>query len=266
MTAETTAPAFEIVTSPAAIEPASVFGLHYNDNVRRVDVARELRAAFKRAQQFGAFKGVKVSITSERGAVTVKILVAPFARHDPRKLDRNIRSSMADIRVSTSDRMRLLVAQIEMLGGMWRRDDSDISSDYFNTNAFLFVTVATDDAEEWRAARARVAADSLRYAVACVDRLAPLADDRPVEAVECLARYDLADAEALARAAVIASPASVEADLGRAVVAVCEAVGRNTLRFDNAFIAAGSHVRRAVELAGRTAEEAQGVYAAALAA
>ena len=162
--------------------------------------------------------------------------------------------------------MNLLVAQLTMLANLWRRDESDSSTDYFNCNCYLSVDVDLDDAEEHCAAHALVAAKSLRYAVACVERVEPLADDRPVEAVEHLARNERADAEALARAAVIAAPDSVDAELARAVLATLERVERAPWDLDNAFRAAAQHVARAMELAGRTAEEGRGVCDAALAA
>lgn len=266
----TTTTAFEIVTSPAAIEPASTFGLLYADGMHGAEVAREFRAAFKRAQKFGAFKGVKVSVTSDRfsggSSVTVKILAAPFPTHDRRRVVANIRRGLTAARTTRSDRMNLLVAQLTMLANLWRRDESDSSTDYFNCNCYLSVDVDLDDAEEHCAAHALVAAESLRYAVACVERVEPLADDRPVEAVEHLARNERADAEALARAAVIAAPDSVDAELARAVLATLERVERAPWDLDNAFRAAAQHVARAMELAGRTAEEGRGVCDAALAA
>lgn len=262
----TTAAAFEIVTSPAAIEPASVFGLHYERGMMRAEVAREFRAAFKRAQKFGAFKGVKLSVTSERGSVNVRILAAPFAANNPRKLDANIRSGLAGARVATSDRMRLLVAQLEMLANLWRRDDSDLASDYHNANCFLFVTVDTDDRAERRAASARVAAASLRYAVACVDALAPLSDDRIELAIGCLLRGEFAEARKLAAAAYGEAPETIEGALGLAVGVACEGAENGPDSYRNAFAAAMPSVRRAVELAGRTAEEARGVCDAAMSA
>jgi hypothetical protein len=42
----TNTPAFEIVTSPAVVETASVFGLHYAKGMLSREVAREFRAAF----------------------------------------------------------------------------------------------------------------------------------------------------------------------------------------------------------------------------
>ena len=266
--------AFDIVTSPVAIEPASVFGEHYERGMFGPDVAREFRAAFKRAQKFGAFKGVKVSVTSKRysggSSVDVRILAAPFAANDARKIERNIRRGLVGATVSTSDRMRLLVAQLEMLANLWRRDDSDSATDYFNCNCYLGVTVDMSDAEEYAAAHARVAGASLRVAVEAVDALSPLADDRPALAVECLARGDRAEATALATAALDAvaqtAPASVEAHLSRAILATCERIVRSPWETGSAFDAAMPYVRRAVEAAGRTAEEARGVCDAALAA
>lgn len=267
----TTAAAFEIVTSPAAIEPASVFGLHYERGMFGPDVARELRDAFKRAQKFGAFKGVKVSITSRRysggSSVDVKVLAAPFAANDPRKIERNIRRGLVAATVSTSDRMRLLVAQLEMLANLWRRDDSDSATDYFNCNCYLSVTDGTSDAEEYAAAHARVAGASLRVAVASVDALSPLADDRPSLAAESLARGDRAEATALAADALAdAAPQSIEAHLSRAILATCGRIVRSPWELGNAFADAMPSVRRAVELAGRTVEEARGVCDAAMAA
>jgi hypothetical protein len=270
----TTAAAFEIVTSPVAIEPASVFGLHYERGMFGPDVAREFRDAFKRAQKFGAFRGVKVSVTSRRfsggSSVDVKILAAPFAANDPRKIERNIRRGLVGATVSTSDRMRLLVAQLEMLANIWRRDDSDSSTDYFNCNCYLSVTVGASDAEEYAAAHTRVAGASLRAAIASVDALSPLADDRPALAVESLARGDRAEAAALATAALAdaaqTAPQSIEAHLSRAILAACERITRSPWEMGNAFADAMPSVRRAVELAGRTVEEARGVCDAAMAA
>lgn len=67
-------------------------------------------------------------------------------------------------------------------------------------------------------------------------------------------------------AAVIAAPDSVDAELARAVLATLERVERAPWDLDNAFRAAAQHVARAMELAGRTAEEGRGVCDAALAA
>ena len=265
----TAAPAFEIVTSPAAVESASVFGLHYESGMHGAEVAREFRAAFKRAQKFGAFKGVKVSVTSDRfsggSSVTVRVLAAPFPAVDRGRVAANIRGTGRHVD-ARADRMRLLVAQLQMLANLWRRDESDSSTDYFNCNCYLSVDVDIDDAREWGDAHAIVAAPSLRRAVEAIDALSPLADDRPALAVECLARGERAEAEALAVDALkAAAPASVEACLARAVVAVCERIARSPWEDSSAFVAAGAHVRAAVEAAGRTAEEARGVCDAAAA-
>lgn len=263
----TNTPAFEIVTSPAVVETASVFGLHYAKGMLSREVARGFRAAFGRAQEFGAFKGVKLSVTSERGAVRVEILAAPFAANDPRKLEHNIRGGLARARVATSDRMSLLVAQIEMIGGMFRRDNSDLAADYHDTNAFFFVSVVCDDTGEHTAAHARVAGASLRFAVAAVDALSPLADDRPALAVECLARGEFAEAAELAAGVLDAGAHDpVSSCLARAIVATLTRIAGSPRDLENAASAAAVDVRKAVEAAGRTADEGRGVFAAAMVA
>lgn len=260
-----TTPAFEIVdSSRGVIETASVFGEHYVKGMHGAEVAREMRDAFKRAQKFGAFKGVKVSITSSRFAggssVDVRVTAAPFAVNDRRSLVANIRRGSP--RVSTSARMRLLCAQLEMLANMWRRDESDPSTDYFNCNCYLNVDVRVDDRDEWRDARAEVAGASLRGIVSRVDALSPLADDRPALAAEMIARGELTDAAAMLRPVADADD-SPTAHVARAALAVVADIERSPYECSDAARSSRPHVVRAVVALGRGAEYADGVIAAA---
>lgn len=260
--------AFEIVdSSRSVIEPANVFGEHYTKGMHGPEVAREMREAFKRAQKFGAFKGVKVSITSSRFAggssVDVRILAAPFAVNDRRSLVANIRRGSP--RVSTSARMRLLCAQLEMLANMWRRDESDSMTDYFDCNCYLNVEVRIEDRDEWRDARAAVAGASLRGIVERIDALSPLADDRPALAVEMLARGELAAAVDLVRVVAEGAP-SPESHAACAVLAVAADIERQPYECADAARVARPHVTRALAAVGRGAEYVDGLIAAALAA
>lgn len=256
----TETPAFEIVDSSASIETPGVLGLHYTNGLNGVDVAREFRDAFKRAQKFGAFRGVKVSVKSSRfsggTSVDIKITAAPFAVNDPRKLDENVRRGSP--RVATSARMQLLIAQLTMLANLWRRDESDSSRDYFNCNCYLDVSVSCDDAEEHRLSRARVAAQDLRAVVAAVDELMPITDDAAEFAVSMAERGETDDALVTLRDAVKVADGHTRHVIA-AVEASIAAAMREPWAWGHPATAARPGIVRALAELGRGAEFADSI-------
>lgn len=199
----TETPAFEIITSPVYVDTnaRASFGVLYESGRDTADCAKMIREDIARAQKFGAFAGLKVSVRIERYSMgsTVHVNITKSVGGVMRA-EYATRTAL-DIHTNHEEcytpRIVRALRWLEMIVDQYRRDDSDMMTDYYSVNFSHSVGVdwrleSAERDHHIRAGHARV----LRAAIVAYDTAGALDDDRPALAVDALERGDVETARA----------------------------------------------------------------------
>lgn len=202
-TTATETPAFEIITSPVYVETnhRAAFGVLYESGRDTVVCAKMIRDDIARAQKHGAFAGLKVSVRVERYSMgsTVHVNITKSVG-DVMRAAYATRSAL-NIHTNREEcytpRILRALRWLEMIVDQYRRDDSDMMSDYYSVNFSHSVGVdwRVEGAERERHIRAGHAR-ALRAALVAHEAAGALNDDRPSLAVDALERDDIETARA----------------------------------------------------------------------
>ena len=195
----TAATAFEIVTSPAAVDanPKAAFGVLFAKGTDAAVIAKWVREDIARAQKLGAFRGLKIAVRIKRASMCreVNVIITGAegcAVFNMERLVSYARGGSARDGVSDySPRIDRALRLLEIVLCQYAFSDCDPTTDYFNVNFWPHVGVDLDLELADREPRVRRALLSVvRDAVATVEARGELTDDRPALAVEALARGD----------------------------------------------------------------------------
>ena len=199
----TETPAFEIITSPVYVDTnaRASFGVLYESGRDTADCAKMIREDIARAQKFGAFAGLKVSVRIERysmgSTVHVNITKSVGGVMRAKYATRTALDIHTNHEECYTPRIVRALRWLEMIVDQYRRDDSDMMTDYYSVNFSHSVGVdwrleSAERDHHIRAGHARV----LRAALVAHDTAGALDDDRPALAVDALERGDVETARA----------------------------------------------------------------------
>lgn len=126
-------------------------GTKYKSGMDTAEIAKRIRADIKRAQADGALPAsLKVSVRTSRfsmgSSIDVTIQSAPVQIHESAFIAHEVATKGREFYSGNrhTPAARALLEKIEAIGDDYRRTDSDLQSDYYNTNFYLHVKFEWD--------------------------------------------------------------------------------------------------------------------------